>query len=509
MSAWDAVVVGAGHNGLTAASYLARAGLRVLVLEQRDTVGGLASTYEFAPGFRASVGPELCGLLLPRVVADLELHRHGLDLIPVDPEAFAPDGRTGGLSLFRDPARAAEEIRRLSPKDAEAWPRFRALVDRLAAFLRPVFSEPAPVASIEGAGDLFRLARLGVGLRRLGARPMRELLRVLPMSVADLMDEWFESDRLKACLAAPALEGVCLGPRSAGTAALFLYHRQGGATLARGGAGAVTKALASALTARGGAIRTGTAAERILVEGGRVRGVVVRGGEEIRAADVLSALSPRATFRGLVDPTRLEPGFLSEIDAIRYRGVTAKLNLAVSSVPEWGGAAVVHLGEGLDALERAYDAAKYGEVSERPMLRVVVPTRVDPTLAPEGRHVVSVTMQYAPYRRGAAATIEARILDALEESAPGIGGAVLHRHLWTADDYERELALTEGSWHQGEMALDQMLLMRPVPGWARHRTPIDGLYLCGPATHPGGGITGACGRNAARALLKDRAAGPR
>jgi phytoene dehydrogenase-like protein len=504
MSHCDAVVVGAGHNGLTAASYLARAGREVLVLERRDTIGGLATTYEFTPGFRASIGPDLCGLLLPEVVAELELPRYGLDLLPVDPEAFAPgpDGR--GLSLFRDTARSAEEIRRLSPKDAESWPRFRGLVDRWGSFLRPVFSEPAPTpGKVDGVGELLRLARLGLGLRGLGARPMHELLRVLPMSLADFLGEWFESDLLKACLAVPALEGVCLGPRSAGTAALFLYKRQREARMARGGAGAVTKALASALSARGGTIRTGIAVERLLVEEGRTVGVVLRGGEEVRARAVLSGLSPRATFRGLLDVAELEPAFLAESDAIRYRGVTAKLHLAVSSLPEWGGAAVVHVGSDLDTLERAYDATKYGRVSERPLLRVVIPSRIDPTLAPAGRHVVSVTMQYAPFGREDRDTIERRILETLEEVAPGLGRSILHRHLWTPDDYERELGLTEGSWHQGEMALDQMLFMRPIPGWARYRTPIRGLYLCGPATHPGGGITGACGRNAARQVLAD------
>jgi phytoene dehydrogenase-like protein len=504
MSRFDAVVVGAGHNGLTAAAYLARAGREVLVLERRDTVGGLASTYEFAPGFRASVGPDLCGLLLPEVVADLELSRHGLDLRSVDPEAFSPGTDGGGLSLYRDTARTAEEIRRLSPKDAEAWPRFRALVERLGSFLRPVFSAPTPTpGKVDGLGELLRLARAGVGLRRLGPRTMHELLRVLPMSLADFLGEWFESDRLKACLAVPALEGVCLGPRSAGTAALFLYQRQREPKLARGGAGAVTRALASALAARGGTIRTAAVVERLLLEEGRAVGVVLRGGEEVRARAVLSGLSPRATFRGLLDVAELDPGFLAESDAIRYRGVTAKLHLAVSSLPEWGGAAVVHVGSDLDTLERAYDATKYGRVSERPMLRVAIPSRLDPTLAPAGRHVVSVTMQYAPYGRGDRDAIERRILETLEEAAPGFGASVLHRHLWTPDDYERELGLTEGSWHQGEMALDQMLFMRPIPGWARYRTPIRGLYLCGPATHPGGGITGACGRNAARQVLAD------
>lgn len=507
MKRWDAVVVGAGHNGLTAAGYLARSGREVLVLERRDTVGGLASTYEFAPGFRASIGPDLCGLLLPEVVADLDLARHGLDLRPVDPVAFSPAPDGGGLSLFRDTARSAQEIRRVSPNDAEAWPRFRALVGRLVSFLGPVFSAPTPTPGrVDGLGELLRLARTGMGLRRLGPRTMHELLRVLPMSVSDFLGEWFESDRLKACLAVPALEGVDLGPRSAGTASLFLYQHQREAKLARGGAGALTKALASALSARGGTIRTGAAVERLLLEERRAVGVVLRGGEEVRARAVLSGLSPRATFRGLLDVAELEPAFLAESDAIRYRGVTAKLHLAVSSLPEWGGAAVVHVGADLDTLERAYDATKYGRVSESPLLRAVIPSRLDPTLAPAGRHVVSVTMQYAPFGRGDRDSIERCILERLEEVAPGFGASVLHRHLWTPDDYERELGLTEGSWHQGEMALDQMLFMRPIPGWARYRTPIRGLYLCGPATHPGGGITGACGRNAARQVHADLAA---
>jgi phytoene dehydrogenase-like protein len=516
----DVVVIGAGVNGLTAACTLAGAGMKVLVLEKRSSVGGLASTYEFAPGFRASVGPDNCGLLLPSVVSDLELERHGLELLPYDPVAFVPAREGKGLLLWGDRGKTVEEIRSHSSKDAEAYPRFAELVESLSGFLRPLLSKPALQAEIQGGSDLLSLLRLGWGFRQLGARQMHEMLRILPMALDDFLGEWFDNGLLKVALGAPALESLCLGPRSAGTSALFLYRQLGPRRMARGGAGGVSQALAKALASRGGTVRTGAEVARIRMTETGVQGVVLESGEEILSGMVVSALSPRTTFREIGDPTWLPPGFVSEIDNIRYRGVTAKLNLALSELPDFRcrpgkdpaahHRAVIEIGESLDDLERAYDAAKYGTFSERPMLTATLPSLYDRSLAPEGKHVMSVIVQYAPYRlRGtswaeAGKKLTARALDLLREVAPNLKGAVLHHHLWTPEDYERELALPEGSWHQGEMALDQMFFMRPVPGWSRYETPIEGLYLCGSSTHPGGGITGACGHNAAQRILKDR-----
>ncbi len=484
----DVVVIGGGHNGLAAAAYLAKAGKDVVVVEKRDTVGGLAGTYELAPGFRAAVGPDLAGLLSSEVIADLELKRHGLELVPLDPIVSTPEG----LTLWRDLGKSVEAIRKHSPKDADAYPRFIALVDTLTAFLKPLLTKPAPTPDIQGGADLLELARLGWGFKQLGTRSMHELLRILPMSLSDFLDEWFGSDLLKAALAGPGLEGVCLGPKAAGTAALFLYQRLGdNPALAKN----LVTSLDAAVRSHGGEIRTGDGASTILVDDGHVRGIVLESGEPIAASTVLSSVSPRRTFLELTDPTWLEPNFVSEIKNIRYRGVTAKLDLALEKLPD-AHHGVVHVGPSLDFLERAYDAAKYGRASEEPFLRAVIPSLVDPSLAPAGKHVMSVLVQYVPY--GATIAPE-KVIDALE-----LDGSVLQYKLRTPSDYERELGLPDGSLHHGEMALDQMFFMRPVPGWAHYRTPIGGLYFGGAGAHPGGSITGAPGRNAASELLSRR-----
>jgi phytoene dehydrogenase-like protein len=516
----DAIVIGSGANGLTAAGYLAGAGMKVVVLEKRSTIGGLAATEEFAPGFRASIGPDNCGLLLPQVVSDLALARNGLELFPLDPLVFAPSREGAGLLIHRDAGKSAEEIRKYSAKDAEAYPRFKALVDKISEFLKPLFSKPAPTPSIETGADLLELLRLGWGFRQLGARPMHELLRILPMGLEDFLNEWFEHPLVKAALAAGALEGVCLGSKSSGTSALFLYQNLAPRKIARGGSGGVTDSLAKSLQARGGSIRTGARVSRLLVENERAVGVVLESGESIRASLVLSGLAPRTTFREIGSPSDLPPSFFAEIDKIRYRGVTAKLNLAVSELPDFRcrpgkeaaphHRALIQIGESLDDYERAYDAAKYGKISERPLLTVVIPSLIDRGLAPEGKHVVSITAQFAPYRlregswSSAKDALTSSILDRISAYAPNVKDSILHHRVWTPEDYETELGLPEGNWHQGEMALDQMFFMRPVPGWSRYDMPIAGLYLAGASTHPGGGITGACGANAAQKAIKDR-----
>ncbi len=511
---YDAIVVGAGINGLTAACYLAKAGKKVLVVEKHDRVGGLAATYEFAPGFRASVGPDLT-MVLPRIVEELSLKRHGLELMNVDPVGFSPARDGEDVLLWDDVGKSVAELRKLSPKDAEAYPEFLTLVSELTGFLRPLLSQAAPSPEIESGSDLLRLLRLGWGFRQLGARSMHELLRVLPMAVKDWLDEWFENDLLKGLLAGAALESVCLGPRAAGTSALFLYHRLGERQFARG----LPTALAETLKTNGGSLRRECAVESISVEDSGVTGVVLEGGELLDARTVLSGLAPRTTLKQLCDPTHLEPSYLNEIDNIRYRGVTAKLNLALSELPDFRARpgreaaahhrAVIHVGPSLDDLDRAADATKYGRFSERPFLRAIIPSLTDPSLAPEDRHVMSVIVHYAPYDLRDESWTEQRVplektvLDTLEEVAPNLRSAVLHSDLWTPLDYEERLGLPEGNWHQGEMALDQMFFMRPVPGWSRYQTPIAGLYLAGAATHPGGGITGACGYNAAQRALKN------
>ena len=423
----------------------------------------------------------------PMVIEDLGLKKHGLELVPLDPIVAIPEG----LTLWRDVGKSVEAIRKYSTKDAEAYPRFIELVEKLAAFLRPLLTKPAPTPDIQSGSDLLELLRLGWGFRQLGERPMHELLRILPMALSDFLDEWFENDWVKGALAGQALEGVCLGPRSAGTAALFLYQRLGDQpAVARNLVGAMRSALGSF----GGEVRTEAAVSKIRVEDGRVQGVALENGETLDARYVLSTVSPRTTFLELAHPSDFEPSFVSEIENIRYRGVTAKLDLALAKHPDVQG--VFQVGPTLDDLERAYDAVKYRRASEAPFLRAVVPSAADPTLAPDGKHVMSVLVQYVPY--GATISPE-KVIDAL-----GLGDTVLHHSLRTPKDFETELGLPEGNLHHGEMALDQLFFMRPVPGWARYETPVEGLYLGGAGSHPGGGLTGAPGANSARELLKTR-----
>jgi len=505
-----AIVVGAGLNGLTAAAYLAKAGWDVTVLEKRGSVGGLLDMVEIAPGYRASVGPDLAGLLSTSVVDELQLSHHGLELLPLDPVAFAPESDGPGLALWRDTDKAAAEIRRLSSKDAEAYPRFRRLVDDITGFLEPLLTNPPPTPDVRSAADIIEMLKLGLGFKKLGTATMHELMRVLPMSISDFLDEWFENDLLKGLLAGPALEGVCLGPRSQGTAALFLYQRmERRARLPKGGTGAIIKALAAVVKTAGGTIRTGCAVSRIRSADGTVQGVETEDGETLDASVIVSGLSPQRTLLELADPAELPPTFVGELDNIRYRGVTAKLNLALSELPTFSSGSgklggVVHIGPDLDYLERAYDAVKYGTDSEHPFLQVVIPSLADPSLAPDGKHVMSVLVQFAPSNAAADEHRAARVLDTLETYAPGLRGAIVAQQMWAPADYERELGLTEGCWHHGEMALDQMFFMRPVPGWAQYGTPIEGLILGGPGCHPGGGTTAIPGANAAKAALAQR-----
>ena len=519
---YDAIVVGAGHNGLTAAAYLARAGLSVLVVEQRDVIGGATVTEEFHPGFRVDAFAHRMGPFDRRVLEDLRLATHGLDIVRPDPARVAlADGRP--LPLFRDPSRTAEAIRAVSPDDAARWPGFcRTIADatRLVDAMRR--SQP-PELPNPGLRDLLRLAALGLGLRRLGRRAMVQALRVLPMSLADLLDDWFESDVLKGVIAGAGLMGLMQGPRGAGTAYALLHHlatgeAPGGVALVRGGTGRVAEALAGAARVAGVEIRTSAPVERIVVRSDAAVEVVLAGGEVIPARRILSSADPRRTFLQLVGPEALDPAFVRQVRHIRMRGACAKVHLALGELPRFAGLGggdadlrgAIVVAPSLDYLERAFDDAKYGGVSERPFLEAVIPTLTDPSLAPPGRHVMSVLVQYAPYQLKAGGWDGARrealgdtVVSLLAQFAPNLPGAVLHRQVLSALDVEQRLGLTEGNIFQGEMALDQLFFMRPVPGWTRYRTPVRGLYLCGAGTHPGGGVTALPGYHAARAVLRD------
>jgi phytoene dehydrogenase-like protein len=521
---YDVVVIGAGHNGLTAAAYLARAGRRVLVLERREVVGGATVTREFHPGYRVDAYAHRLGPLDQRVVRDLGLAAHGLELARPDPARLVlADGRA--LPFFGDPGRTAQAIQAFSSADARRWPSFCARVADAMRLVAPLRDREPPELPAPSLKEVFRLGALGLKLRRLGRRSMVEAMRILPMPVAELVEEWFESDVLRGAVAGAALVGLTQGPRAAGTAYALLHHLEngasplGGVTAVRGGMGRLTDALAAAARAAGAEIRISAPVERIGVRSGVATEVVLTNGDQVSATRVLSSLDPRVTFLRLVGADALDPSFVRQVGHIRMRGACAKVHLALSQLPRFPGVAAgdahlrgaITVAPSLEYLERAADAAKYGVVSERPFLEFVILTLSDPSLAPPGHHVMSVLAQYAPYRLKAGAWDGARrealgdaVVATLTRYAPDLPRAIVHRQVVTPLDLEQELGLTEGNIYQGEMALDQLLFMRPVPGWARYRTPIRGLYLCGAGAHPGGGVTAAPGYQAARAVLRDQ-----
>jgi phytoene dehydrogenase-like protein len=528
---YDAVVIGAGLNGLVAAAYLAKAGQRVLVLERRNIAGGTAVTEEVFPGFRFDTCRHDTGWIPPRIISDLKLKRHGLELVDVDASVFAPlpgGGRNDYLLLHHDPQRSAALIRKHSQGDAQKWPAFATRIARLSGFVKAVYASPAPAIDSTSFDDLLSLARLGTRLRmRLGKTEMVELLRTLPMSVGELLDDWFETDALKGVVGARGVTGIMQGPRSGGTAFVLLHHQVGrpaGAFRApyaiRGGVGGLARALATAATSLGAEIRTGVEVVRVNTKGGGATGVVLRNGDEIGARRVVSSTDSRRTFLDLCDPARLDPDFVRAVRNVRYRGAWAKVNLALEALPTFsalreGGETTlrgtISISPSLDYLERAYDDAKYGRVSEHPHLEIRIPSLADASLAPPGRHVMSIEVQYAPYQLQdgewddrARDALGDRVVETLATYAPDLPGAVLHRQVLTPRDLENVFALTEGHAYQGELTLDQILFMRPVAGWGRYRTPVRDLYLCGAATHPGGGIAGAAGANAAREILKQQ-----
>ena len=525
---YDAIVIGAGVNSLVAASFLAKAGQRVLVLERRDVLGGTLTTEELHPGFRYDVCRHEAGWLPDRIVDDLKLKQHGLELIDVDATVLAPGPDGGGfLLLDGDVQRTAANLRRLSSSDADKWPAFTTRIARLAGFLEVAYNAPAPAVDSSSLADLVSLASLGTRLRGLGKEDMVELLRTVPMSVAELLDDWFEADLLKGVIGAIGVTAMMQGPQSGGTAFVLLHHQVGRAPGAfrsrhavRGGVGALPLALEAAAKSHGVEIRTGADVARIVTAAGKATGVELLNGQTIAARRIVSGVDPRRTLLDLCDPTRLDPDFVRAVRNVRYRGVRAKVNLALSGLPTFGAPGndataalrgTITIAPTLDYLERAYDDAKYGRVSAHPHLEVRIPSIADPSLAPAGRHVMSIEMQYAPYalRDGAwddrsREALGDRIVETLAAYAPDLPGLVLHRHVLTPRDIEETYSITEGHTYHGQLALDQILFMRPVAGWSRYRTPVEGLYLAGPGTHPGGGTAGVAGANAAREILRAR-----
>jgi phytoene dehydrogenase-like protein len=509
---YDHIVIGGGHNGLVCGAYLARVGRRVLVLEAADRLGGAAVTREFAPGFQVSACAHLLNQMQRSILDELSLAKHGLRFAAqsMPTTALLADGQP--LSL------GASATGDQSQYDARAYAAFTARMRRFAESLGPILGMAPPRLGTDAWSDRRDLLRLAWQVRRLGRTDMRELLRIIGMNVYDLAEEHFESAALKGAVAFDAILGTNFGPRSPGTVLTLLYRmaaEAGASALAQpvGGLGAVAEALASVIRAAGGEIRTGAPVARILVGRDRATGVVLESGETVAAGAVISSADPHTTFMKLLGPEHLDTGFVRRIKHFRNRGLAAKLHLALDALPVFTGVDPAALGgrllvaPTLDYLEHAFNHSKYGEYSEAPALEITIPTVNDPSLAPAGKHVLSAIVQYAPYDLAGGWDAGRKrftdlIIGTLEHHAPGIGGLVTAVELLTPVDIEREFRIAGGHWHHGDLAFDQFFMVRPVPGAAQYRTPVEGVFICGAGSHPGGGVMGTAGRNAARQVLK-------
>jgi phytoene dehydrogenase-like protein len=521
VASYDVLVVGGGHNGLACAAYLARAGRKVLVLERRSRIGGAAVTEEVFPGFRFSVFSYVVSLLRPEIIRELELPRHGLHILPLESTLTPlPDGNY--LAQCNDHHPTRRELARHSLRDAEAYDEFGLMLHQMARVVKPLLAMAPPDPTSLSLREVRALARLGRYFRDLRKADFNRLMKLLTMSSADFLDEWFETEALKATKSASGIIGTLAGPRSPGTAYVLLHHYMGELDgvfrawgFAKGGNGSVSAAIAAAARAAGAEIRCDAPVRNIHVSYGRARGVLLESGEQIPAKLVVSGADPRRTFLELVGEKHLPGEFVESIRQFRFRGASAKVNLALGELPDFtclpGPGAhlrgAISISPSVAYLERAYDDAKYGEPSRQPYMDIVIPSLLDPQMAPPGKHVMSIFVQYAPYQVNGGWTDARRealgdtVVDTLSQYAPNLKQATLHRQVITPADIERSLGLAEGNIFQGELTLQQMFFLRPVPAWARYRTPLAGLYQCGAGTHPGGGVMGASGRNAAMQIL--------
>ena len=518
----DVVIIGGGHNGLVTAFYLAKAGFKPLVLERRPQTGGAAITAEFHPGFRGSILAHSAGPLRADIVRDMQLEKNGLRFITpeVGVTALSPDGRA--LVLYSDIRKAVEEIGKFSVKDAAKYPEFQQSLVKIARVISEVLSTTPPDIDNPSNGDLWSMLKTGRAIRNLGKKDMYRLLRWGPMAVADLVAEYFETELLRAVIAARGIFGTFLGPWSAGSSPVLLLraaadsHPAGSTWFAEGGMGAVTQAMAAAARQAGAEIRSGVEVIEVRVRGGAATSVVLSNGEEISAKAIISNADPKRTLLKLVDPVHLSPDFVMKLQHYRMPGTVAKVNLALSGLPKFTAienntaamSSRIHIGPEIDYLERAFDQSKYGEFSKEPYLEVAIPSLTDPSLAPPGQHVMSVYMQYAPLKlKGTDWEAQRKVLGqtvvkTLAQYAPNLPQLILTHQIITPQDLEDTYGLTGGHIFHGELALDQFFTMRPLLDWGRYKTPIENLYLCGSGTHPGVGLTGGSGANAAREILR-------
>jgi phytoene dehydrogenase-like protein len=525
---YDTIIIGAGHNGLVTAAYLARAGHNVLVLERRELIGGCVVTEELWPGFKVSTASYVNSLFRPEIIRDLQLKRHGFQMLPRSPSSFTPlpDGRY--LLMGPDKQLTHREVSKFSKRDAESLPQYEAMLERIAAFLEPMLVQTPASPWSTKPGDWMQLAKTAWNFRKLGTDG-KLALEILTGAANPILDRWFESEEVKTTISTDAIIGAFATPSMPGTAYVLFHHVMGECDgvrgvwgYVRGGMGALANAIASAAKERGAEIKVNAPVQRILANNGRAAGVVLSDGTEYKANTVVSCLDANMTFLRLLDPKELPPDFIQSVKHIDYSSASCKINLALSEVPNFNCLpgnyvgpqhhGTIHISPNRDYIEKAFDCAKYGHISESPVIEATIPSSLDDSLTPKGKHVMSMFTQYFPYKLAPdAGTLEEnkrryaeRCIDLMTEYAPNFRKSVINYQVLAPADLEACFGLTGGNIMQGTMSLSSLGFMRPLPGYADYRTPIKGLYLCGAATHPGGGVMGACGYNAAREILKDR-----